>query len=188
MNNLAVFNYNGQTITRRPNGYINLTQMCQANGKRLDNWMRLKQTQECINALENHLQTQVIDSEEGVKGGTWGHPKLAENLMAWLSASKIRKNGNQFEISHHKRLWQEVGGEIEVPTKTGRIDILTDTYVVEIKDVRHWKAAVGQVLVYQLEFPSHQARIHLYGKSSNDHKAMIISYCAKLGVLATFAE
>jgi hypothetical protein len=85
MNNLAVFDYNGIIISRRQNGFINLTQMCQANGKRLDNWTRLKQTQDYIRILANSLTSEVVYSEEGVNGGTWGHPSLAINLARWIS-------------------------------------------------------------------------------------------------------
>ena len=85
MTNLTVFDYNGQTISRRQNGFINLTQMCQANGKRLDNWTRLKQTQDYIRILANSLTSEVVYSEEGVNGGTWGHPSLAINLARWIS-------------------------------------------------------------------------------------------------------
>jgi hypothetical protein len=85
MNNLAVFNYNGQTISRRHDGFINLTQMCQANDKRIDNWTRLKQTQDYTRVLGNSLTSEVVCSEEGVNGGTWGHPSLAINLARWIS-------------------------------------------------------------------------------------------------------
>jgi predicted GIY-YIG superfamily endonuclease len=90
MNNLAVFDYNGQTISRRQNGFINLTQMCQANGKRLDNWTRLKQTQDYIRILSQCLASEIVYSEEGVNGGTWGHPSLAEELQRWLDQDKRR--------------------------------------------------------------------------------------------------
>ena len=86
MNNIAIFDYNGQIISRRHNGFVNLTQMCQVNGKRLDNWMRLKQTQDYITVLGNSLTSEVVYSEEGVNGGTWGHPSLAINLARWISS------------------------------------------------------------------------------------------------------
>lgn len=85
MTNLIVFNYKGQGISRRDDGFINLTQMCQANGKRIDNWLRLKQTQDYISVLGNSLSYEVVYSEEGVNGGTWGHPSLAINLARWIS-------------------------------------------------------------------------------------------------------
>lgn len=83
---LSEFSCNGQTITKRADGFINLTQMCQANGKRLDNWARLKQTQEYISVLRNSLQCEVVCTEEGASGGTWGHPSLAINLARWINA------------------------------------------------------------------------------------------------------
>ena len=85
MSNLTVFDYKGQVISRRDDGFINLTQMCQANGKRLDNWTRLKQTQDYMKVLGNSLTSEVVYSEEGVNGGTWGHPSLAINLARWIS-------------------------------------------------------------------------------------------------------
>lgn len=85
MSNLIVFNYKGQGISRRDDGFINLTQMCQANGKRLDVFMKTQKTKDYIECLENSHQTVVVYSEEGVNGGTWGHPSLAINLARWIS-------------------------------------------------------------------------------------------------------
>lgn len=85
MNSLQNFDYNGQLIQRREGGFVNLTQMCQANGKRIDNWLRLKQTRDYVTVLGNSLQCEVVYSEEGVNGGTWGHPSLAINLARWIS-------------------------------------------------------------------------------------------------------
>jgi hypothetical protein len=82
---LQNFNYNGTVIQRRDDGFVNLTQMTQANGKRLDNWMRLKSTQSYLETLANSLTSEVVKSEEGANGGTWGHPSVAINLARWLS-------------------------------------------------------------------------------------------------------
>ena len=38
-----------------PAGYINVTYMCQANGKRVRNFLRLQGAQTYINVLQNHL-------------------------------------------------------------------------------------------------------------------------------------
>ena len=86
MNNLQVFNYNGAIIQRRPDGFINLTQMCQANGKRLDKWRKANATNAYIEALQaNYPQMGVVETVEGLNGGTWGHPSLAINLARWIS-------------------------------------------------------------------------------------------------------
>jgi len=188
MTNLTVFDYNGQTISRRQDGFINLTQMCKVDGKRLDHWKRQKQTQEYIRVLGQSLQGEVVYSEEGANGSTWGHLKLAEYLSLWLSQASSRKTSKFFELSYQEKLCEAVGGTMEVPVKAGRIDILSPTEIIEVKDIRQWKSAVGQVLIYQLEFPSHQARVHLYGKASTEHMAMIVAYCSRLNVIATFED
>lgn len=84
--NIKAFAYNGQTITQRQDGYINLTQMCQVNGKKLDNFMKTTKTQDYVTALSNSMQMEVVDTKQGQNGGTWGHPSLAINLARWISA------------------------------------------------------------------------------------------------------
>jgi hypothetical protein len=86
MDSLQNFNYNGQVIQRRSDGFVSLTQMCSANGKRLDVFMKAKKTQEYIDELSHSLQMVVVDaSEGGDHSGTWGHPSLAINLARWIS-------------------------------------------------------------------------------------------------------
>jgi hypothetical protein len=85
MTSLQNFDYNGQLIQRRNDGFVNLTQMCQANGARLDNWFRLKGTKSYLATLSNSLTSEVVYTEEGINGGTWGHPSVAINLARWLS-------------------------------------------------------------------------------------------------------
>lgn len=86
MNSLQNFDYNGQLIQRRADGFVNLTQMCKANGKRLDKWSKALGTKAYIEALQaNSPQTGVIEATAGAGGGTWGHPSLAINLARWIS-------------------------------------------------------------------------------------------------------
>lgn len=83
---LQNFSYNNTVIQRREDGFINLTQMCNANGKRIDHWKELKSTGAYINALQvNYPGSRVVETEEGANGGTWGHPSLAINLARWIS-------------------------------------------------------------------------------------------------------
>jgi hypothetical protein len=91
MNSLQNFNYNGQLIQRRDDGFVNLTQMCQANGKQINDFFRLKSTKEYLSALEletgipvNQLQ-QVFQGSSVVGGGSWGHPLVALRLAQWIS-------------------------------------------------------------------------------------------------------
>lgn len=93
MSSLQHFNYNGQVIQRRESdGYINLTQMCHANGKRLNDWHRLKSTKSYIEAVSSDTQipaSQLLIIKKGNSDeftqGTWGHPMLAIHLAQWIN-------------------------------------------------------------------------------------------------------
>lgn len=77
---------------RESDGYVNLTQMCKAYDKRLDNWLRLKSSKAEMDALSNSL-TSEESLLEVMKGnfsdnreqGTWGHPLLAVKVARWIS-------------------------------------------------------------------------------------------------------
>lgn len=83
--------YNGQKINQRADGYVNATQMCQANGKRVNNWLRNKETQEYIRGIASVTQISATDLVVSIQGGdpsdqgTWIHPKLAICLGRWVS-------------------------------------------------------------------------------------------------------
>lgn len=88
-NSLTSFNYNGQTIQKREDGYLNLTQMCQANGKLAADFLRLKGTKSYIEELAASMGIpidDVVESKEGAMYGTWGHPLLALRCAQWISA------------------------------------------------------------------------------------------------------
>ena len=87
-----------------------------------------------------------------------------------------------------KRLQTELGGQIEVVTAVGRIDLLTNTEVIEVKEVSDWKAALGQILAYSSFFPEHIKRIHLFGDCTPEKKQVISSTVLSFGVIATFEE
>ena len=57
-------------------------------------------------------------------------------------------------------------GKTEVTTPNGRIDILTATEIIEVKRIKKWKDAMGQVMAYGIHYPDHRKRVHLYGSGS----------------------
>lgn len=77
---------------REDDGYIHATALCQAAGKRLNNYLRNEQTQDFLKALESDalisvskLVTIVRGRGDRVTQGTWVHPKVAIHLAMWLS-------------------------------------------------------------------------------------------------------
>jgi hypothetical protein len=84
------------------------------------------------------------------------------------------------------RLHSEVGGEVEVPCAAGFIDILTATELIEVKNIKDWKSAIGQVLVYGKYYPSHQKRIHLFGKCHTSYLDLVRIHCNEFNIILTF--
>ena len=79
---------NGIVMLCREDGYIDATKLCQAGGKKFNDWYRLEQTNDLIQAL--NLKTgidaiKLIDSKKGRYGGSWIHPDLAVQLAQWIS-------------------------------------------------------------------------------------------------------
>lgn len=81
------------------------------------------------------------------------------------------------------RLHQELGGEIEVETAVGFIDLLTKDEIIEIKEGRNWKHAVGQILMYGIEYPSHNKRIHLFDMEKS---AIVEDHCKFYNVSVSY--
>jgi hypothetical protein len=95
-------------------GYINLNQMADATGKRIDNWLRLQETKELIAEFDQ----QQIDSSDlrnrsvavisikggsGGGGGTWAHPDIALQFAQWCSPSFA------LQVSRWVREWMTTG-------------------------------------------------------------------------------
>lgn len=80
------------TIPLREDGYIYATGLCKAVGKKMYNWLRLKETKSLQVEIEKRIVAQlgVTDSaiekyQRGNVQGTWIHPDLGLNLAQWCS-------------------------------------------------------------------------------------------------------
>lgn len=119
-------------------------------------------------------------------------------IEEWCSYKKENHNNFLYEIynlecdnsSENKqekaiqlRLQEELGGDIEVETKVGFIDLLTEDEIIEIKEGKNWKHAVGQVLMYAIEYPQHKKRIHLFNIERND---TIEKYCKLYDIVISY--
>ena len=74
----------------------------------------------------------------------------------------------------------------EVKTPVGNIDVLTASEVIEVKHIKLWKSALGQVLVYGSYHPKLQKRIHLYGKHGHLTLSEIKDHCSNFQVSVTW--
>jgi hypothetical protein len=75
---------------------------------------------------------------------------------------KIQRK-NQPEKVVRDRLQAQLGGKAEAYTRWGLIDLLTETELIEVKIVSHWKDAIGHLIAKSRKYPNHQKRLHLFG-------------------------
>lgn len=160
---------------------------------------------------------RLLEVSTGRYGVSWIHPRLALNLAQWISTSfslevsqwidewkeydiqnKTRfsealnritpedKNTQQ-EREIQSRLHHDLGGETEVKTRVGYVDLLTDTEVIEIKHASEWKHGLGQVLSYSRYIPGVARRLHLFGECSTDAKD-IEDTCKDFEVSVTYED
>jgi hypothetical protein len=99
----------------------------------------------------------------------------------WLQLQA--RKGPEYPIQ--LRMYEELGGKMEAFTVAGRIDLVTDTEVIEIKQIAQWKDAVGEVLSKGQFFPKHHKRIHLFG-AADKLMEVIVASCSVLEIVVTF--
>jgi hypothetical protein len=100
---------------RISDGYINLNQMADAAGKRIDNWTRLQETQDLVAQFNAELESVPSDLRErspamitvrggiGGGGGTWAHPDIAIQFAQWCSPAF------SLQVSRWVREWLTTG-------------------------------------------------------------------------------
>jgi hypothetical protein len=72
--------------------------------------------------------------------------------------------------------------KLEVLTPAGKIDILTKTQLIEVKEWKRWKEAIGQVLCYGHYYPNHQKQIHFFGNAHDEFIDMVKIHCERLNI------
>jgi hypothetical protein len=135
--------------------------------------------------------------------GSLIHPRVATYLACWISPLFAVKIGgwieewkgqhidniniynesicqlipsavDQKERAIQERLCSELGGQMEVGTDAGYIDILTDQMIIEVKEVSGWKGALGQVLSYALYYPDRRKTVALFDVDESKHELLSI--------------
>lgn len=123
--------YKGKEINQREgDGYVNATQMCQANGKLIGHWMATEDYKRYTEALSKTIGIPIVNLvivKTGRSGGTWIHPKLAVKLARWISV--------KFELwcdEHIKTLIETGATSLIIPEKKGAIHYYGDR-LLELK-------------------------------------------------------
>lgn len=183
MSSLTVLEYNGQVIQQRGiDGYVNATQMCQANGKQIGDWLKTQDAKRYIDAIStvtNILASDLVkkikpDVNKGIGGGTWIHPKLAIKLARWISVDfelwcddhikELIETGST-KISQHDADWTEA----RIEGKEIRLS-LTDAIKAYLE--RHPELSEGKKK-YLYAQASDTLNVNMLGKTSKELKALL---------------
>jgi KilA-N domain len=89
---LNILTFRDHQISQRTDGFVNLTQMAKANSKRLDVYLKTKETRSYLKAAQESIYHQMVVNGEVVQATgfgrnkqTWGHPLVALHLAQWIS-------------------------------------------------------------------------------------------------------
>lgn len=91
-------------------------------------------------------------------------------LLAFLCFLFVGASLNaQSETDYSAAIAAHWGARTEVPVTSGRVDILTEQYAIEVEWANKWKDGIGQALWYGLQ-TNRAAGIILIVRSSGDYK------------------
>jgi RecB family endonuclease NucS len=91
------------------------------------------------------------------------------------------------EAWYRDKLARELRRKTEVHIdKVGRVDILTQTEIIEVKNTKGWKSAIGQIKSYGQYYPKHKMRVHLFGKLTESKLETIQRVCNLEGIILTW--
>ena len=65
---------------------------------------------------------------------------------------------------------------------------MTQSAIVEVKYVKKWKSALGQIMAYGHYYPRHQKQIHLFGEKVSVNSDHIERICRANGVIVTWED
>ena len=134
--------------------------------------------------------------------GTYCHPVLITHIAYWISPTfgaqvslwieewKLMEGNAEryFEALSTMTPYQNsspeadvcavlvsvVGGEREVRCRSGRIDLLTDYCLVEVKCLEGWMAGLGQLICYGSDHPCHRKVMYVYDGRLSSHSEQIL--------------
>jgi hypothetical protein len=84
-----------------------------------------------------------------------------------------------------KLLSDKLGGIRSILTPVGKVDILTSTQIIEVKEYSRWREALGQILAHGYFYPHLEKRIHLIGTGETDSLIHIKEICNGHGLIVT---
>ena len=156
LNNMTLYNKENQpynVVCRESDGYVDITNLCKAGGKRFKHWHELVKTKEFLKVLGEQLGKEIEEDKEnedqenengripaaflinyetgyGSKQRTWVHPRVAINIAQWISPS--------FDV--------QVSGWVHQLLVVGKVGITDQIQDDKIMDIQKDKLKLNRLL------------------------------------------
>lgn len=92
------------------------------------------------------------------------------------------------ELFWQRGIAEKNKGAIEAATPVGNIDVLCDHALYEVKHIKQWKHALGQVLAYGYFHPSKKKKLYLFGVATKKLQTKIETICNFYDVHVLFTD
>ncbi len=188
--------YKDKTI-RQEGYFICLTDLWNASGKpsgkRDPSHWKLESGQDFIDSVAKKLNVNIrhiYKTTRGRGGATYARSEIAEAYQSYLSKNISPKYQIEKDVKNAlvKKLQKIYGIEVktEIAIETGFLDILTPKEIIEVKNSKDWKSAVGQILIYGLSFPDRKKCIHLFDKKHIERIEIIKKTCEEFKIIVSW--
>lgn len=117
-------------VCREEDGYIDVTNLCKAGGRKYETWNRRKATKEFVLVLREELQNcradiplELVKFDTGDTQRTWAHPRVALNIAQWVSPAfdvQVTKWVHQLLVTGHVRLTDDPDDQTLLDIQIGR--------------------------------------------------------------------
>ena len=164
-----------QIENRESDGYINVTNLCKAGGKKFGNWKQLNKTFDFLEVLSSTIGIPSVELLNQTQGGngerhTWVHPQVAINIAQWISPQfDVKVSSWVYEImmtgkiditntkSYKELLEENKGHKIQIQK-------LNNKYVKQQSRVQYKESNVIYILTTKL---LKKERRYILGKATN---------------------
>jgi hypothetical protein len=109
---------------------------------------------------------------------------LDENTIDLSNPERLQRNNTEEKISDRLAIENKGKREIQANGKR-RIDILSDEYIIEVKEYCSRIKSIGQVIYYQASYPDRNLWIHLFNHNGK-RDTFFKKACARYGIKLTY--
>lgn len=154
-------------------------------------------------------RSELVDvTKGGCSNGSWAHPAVITRMAQWISEDfgvkvsiwidklkaidpavsdeyttslecLVPTYNLQIEADVRKRLALDTDGTQCVIGRFGEIDLVTEDEVIEIKFVKRYTHALGQVLGHSKSLPGKKPRVHFFG-TEEDYEDGLLEHIGEL--------